>query len=173
VEEEIEKRLQRKGITEFVILNPGAGWGAKQWPAARYGEVARHLYALGIRSVINFGPGEEPLAQESHTASGGLADIFLCSLSELIALTRRAQLFVGGDTGPMHLAAALGVPLVALFGPTDPARTGPYHCNSIVLRSPSSSTSHSHRQEQDEGLLAITPADVVTAAMQLLRRSRA
>ena len=71
-----------------------------------------------------------------EAASGGAAETFTGSLTQLIALTRRARLFIGGDTGPMHLAAALGVPVVAIFGPTDPARNGPFGTRSIVLRSP-------------------------------------
>ena len=76
--------------------------------------------------MINYGPGEESLAGEAVAASGGSAVALFSSLSELMALARRAELFIGGDTGPMHLAALLGVKTVALFGPTDPARNGPY-----------------------------------------------
>jgi heptosyltransferase-1 len=95
-----------------------------------------------------------------------------CSITELIALTRRARLFVGGDTGPLHLAAARGVPVVAIFGPTDPARTGPYPAGnaarSIVLRNPESPTTHARRTQPDEGMLEITVDAVVTAARNLL-----
>jgi heptosyltransferase-1 len=91
-----------------------------------------------------------------------------CSISELVALTRRARLFVGGDTGPLHLAAALKVPVVALFGPTDPARNGPYGTRSIVLRNSASKTSLSHASEADTGLLQITTEEVVRAAQQLI-----
>ena len=65
-------------------------------------------------------------------ASGG-AQLISCTVAELIALTRRARLFIGGDTGPLHLAAALRIPVVAIFGPTDPARNGPYETKSVVL----------------------------------------
>jgi heptosyltransferase-1 len=91
-----------------------------------------------------------------------------CSVSELVALTRRARLFVGGDTGPLHLAAALKVPVVALFGPTDPARNGPYGTKSIVLRKSVSKTSLSHTSEAEPGLLQITTEEVVRAAQQLI-----
>ncbi len=77
-------------------------------------------------------------------ASDGAAETFTGSLTQLIALTRRARLFIGGDTGPMHLAAALGVPVVGIFGPTNPARNGPFGTRNIVLRSSSSITSYSH-----------------------------
>jgi len=90
----------------------------------------------------------------------------------LIAFTRRARLFIGGDTGPMHLAAALGIPVVAIFGPTNPVRNGPFGTRSVVLRSPSSGTSHARRAQPDEGLLEINSDQVATAARQLLRSGR-
>ncbi|MGH9524654.1 MAG: glycosyltransferase family 9 protein, partial [Terriglobales bacterium] len=195
-------RLPSAGpTTTFCILTPGAGWGAKQWPAARYGKVARALRENGIVSLINYAPSEEALAREVETASDGAAQRLFCTLSELIALTRRAALFIGGDTGPMHLANALGVPVVAIFGPTDPARTGPYPASqskienqkskmnagwptlppgvgggwgsSIVLRHPSSRSDRRHRPEPDPGLLAITAEEVISAARALLAQSPA
>jgi heptosyltransferase-1 len=127
----MDKQLTKQGISNFAILNPGAGWGAKRWPAERYGHVARALAATGVRSILNYGPGEEGMAQQAEAASEGAAVVMKSSITELIALTRRARLFVGGDTGPMHLAAALNVPVVGIFGPTDPARNGPYGTRSI------------------------------------------
>jgi heptosyltransferase-1 len=155
--------------TNFAILNPGAGWGAKMWPAERYGQVARELAKDGLRSLVNYGPGEEELAALVEAASEGTAQKISCSVSELIALTRRARLFIGGDTGPMHMAAALKIPVVAIFGPTNPARNGPFATRSIVLRSPSSMTDHARRREPEPGLLAINVDEVVTAARQLLQ----
>jgi heptosyltransferase-1 len=153
---------------DFAILNPGAGWGAKQWPAERYGLVARELARDGLRSLINYGPGEEELAVAVETASAGAARKISCSISELIALTRRARLFIGGDTGPMHLAAALQIPVVGIFGPTNPARNGPFGTASIVLRSATSLTSHARHREPERGLLEITPEEVISAARKLL-----
>jgi lipopolysaccharide heptosyltransferase I len=164
--------LLEDGARDFVLLNPGAGWGAKQWPAERYGEVAAQLAEDGFTTLINFGPGEEKLARVVEAASRGAAKRLRCSLSQLIALTRNARLFIGGDTGPMHLAAALGVPVVAIFGPTDPARNGPFATPSVVLRSLSSVTSHSRRPAPEKGLLEITPQEVASAARDLLRRTR-
>jgi len=167
-----EDWLRREAISAFILLNPGAGWGAKQWPAERYGELARRLAEDGTKSLINFGPGEEPLVRAVESASKGAATGVASSLTELIALTRRARLFIGGDTGPMHLAAALGVPLVAIFGPTNPARNGPYGTRSIVLRSPISPTTHSRRAQPDPGMLEISVDEVVAAARKLLRSNR-
>ena len=158
-------------IGNFAILNPGAGWGAKQWPVERYGTVAKMLAQDGICSFINYGPGEEELAGLVEKVSEGAARRISHSIAELIALTRRASLFIGGDTGPMHLAAALNIPVVAIFGPTNPARNGPFGTRSIVLRSASSMTDHSRRREPEQGLLEIAPDEVVAAARKLLRES--
>jgi heptosyltransferase-1 len=152
----------------FAILNPGAGWGAKCWPSDSFGTVARALAARGLAVVVNHGPGEEPLAEAVRESSGGIAAPLKCSVGELIALTRRAALFVGGDTGPMHLAAALRVPVVALFGPTRPERNGPFAARSVVLRSSTSIDNPSHIDRPDEGLLSIEPQPVIEAADQLL-----
>jgi heptosyltransferase-1 len=87
----------------------------------------------------------------------------------LIALTRRARLFIGGDTGPMHMAAALKIPVVAIFGPTNPARNGPFGTQSIALRSVASTTDHTRHREPEQGLLEITANEVLTAARKLLQ----
>ncbi|MFY9910359.1 MAG: glycosyltransferase family 9 protein [Candidatus Sulfotelmatobacter sp.] len=167
-EERIEKQLTELGIGEFAILNPGAGWGAKRWPAERYGEVAGGLAGRGPRSIVNYGPGEEELARTVEEMSGGAARGLRCTITDLIALTRRARLFVGGDTGPLHLAAALRVPVVGIYGPTDPARNGPYRTRSVVLRSAESVTSHARRAEADEGMLGIESGEIVAAVFELL-----
>jgi heptosyltransferase-1 len=159
-------------VPAFAILSPGAGWGAKQWPADRYGAVARELSKDGVQSLINYGPGEEELAAAVESASEGSARKVSCSVAELIALTRHARLFIGGDTGPLHLAAAMKVPVVAIFGPTNPARNGPFETEAIVLRSPSSVTSHARLRDPEQGLLEISPAEVIAAARQLLQNHR-
>lgn len=161
---------ESRATGHYAIINPGAGWGAKQWPAERYGEVAKLLSEqAGLRSLINYGPGEEDMARAAEAASGGTARSITGSIAELISIMKGARLFVGGDTGPMHLAAILDVPVVAIFGPTDPRRNGPYGTPSVVLRSPASATSFSHRKSPDEAMLEITPGQVLQAALQLLR----
>ncbi len=172
VEARIEKDLARHGVREFAILNPGAGWGAKRWPTERYGEVARALSGAGICPLVNYGPGEEDLFRAVLAASGGAARPTKGSITGLTALMRRARLFIGGDTGPLHLAAALRVPVVGIYGPTDPARNGPYGTRSIVLRSAESVTSHARRAEAEEGMLGIGSEAVVEAARGLLADSR-
>jgi heptosyltransferase I len=163
-----ENVVKRMAGADFALLNPGAGWGAKRWPAERYGRVTKELARDGVRSVVNYGPGEEELAREVEETSEGAARALRCSISELIALTRRARVFVGGDTGPMHLAAALRVPVVGIFGPTDPARNGPYGTRSVVLRNPASETTHARRAQPDDGLLEIGVDAVVKAVRGLL-----
>ncbi len=168
VEARTEQALAKDHVRDFAILNPGAGWGAKRWPADRYGEVARRLAEAGVCPLVNYGPAEEDLFRAVLAASGGRVRPMKGSVTELIALTRRARIFIGGDTGPLHLAAALRVPVVAIFGPTDPARNGPYGTRSVVLRSSGSVTSHTRRADPDEGLLAIGSDEVIAAAHTLL-----
>jgi heptosyltransferase-1 len=163
-----DKILQDLSPAKFAILNPGAGWGAKNWPAERYAEVAKRLRVIGLRSVINFGPNERELAESVAEFSSGTAQPISCSILELVALTRRASLFIGGDTGPLHLAAALKIPCIALFGPTDPARNGPYGTASVILRNENSVTSYSHVSQADPGLQSITADEVIQAASKLL-----
>jgi heptosyltransferase-1 len=172
-EARIGQWLAEHAIGDFAILNPGAGWGAKRWPTERYGEVALRLAEQGVRSILNYGPGEEELVRAAEAASGGTAQAMSCSvirssITELIALTRRARLFIGGDTGPLHLAAALRVPVVAIYGPTDPARNGPFGTRSVVLRSAESVTSHARRDAADDGMLGIGSEAVVRAARELM-----
>ena len=175
-DEEAESKIAAR-VRDFgpriVLINPGAGWAAKEWPAERYGEVVAALAKYGFAPVINFGPGEEELASAIRAASHGAAIPIECSISELIALTRRARLFIGGDTGPLHLAAALRIPVVAIFGPTDPARNGPYGTKSIVIRNPASRTSLSHTSRPDPGLMQITSDEVIAAARRLVEETDA
>jgi len=163
-----EAELRARNIGQFALLSPGGGWPAKLWPATGFAEVARSLGGQGLPSIINYGPGEDALAASIERESSGAATALRCSLAELIALTRRAAVFIGGDTGPMHLASAAGIPVVALFGPTDPARNGPYSQPSIVLRTPQSVTSYSHAARAHDGLNYIPAADVVSAVHRLL-----
>ena len=168
VEDWADHQSEMFGCKPLAILNPGAGWGAKCWPAESFGAVARALADRGMAVLVNYGPGEEALAEAVHASSGGVAVALKCSVGELIALTRRARLFIGGDTGPMHLAAALHVPVVALFGPTRPERNGPFGTPNVVLRSPQSVDNTTHTDRRDEGLVSIEPQAVIEAADQLL-----
>jgi heptosyltransferase-1 len=152
-------------------MNPGAGWGAKCWPAERYGRVAQSLWGMGCTVLVNAGPAEQLLANQVVNESAGTARVVECTIQQLIELTRLSALFIGGDTGPLHLAAALEIPTVAIFGPTDPARNGPFGNRSVVLRSPLSKRDHARKRAPEEGLLTISPAEVLAAARNLMKDS--
>jgi heptosyltransferase-1 len=155
----------------FVVVAPTAGWGAKCWPAQKFGAVAAALAEAGYVVLVNASEDDDPIAATVVEASGGRALAVGCSLVQLIALLRRAAAMVAGDTGPLHLAAALGRPVVALFGPTDPARTGPYGSCSRVLRHASSREDHRRHSTPEAGLLQITVEEVTAAALDLLQKT--
>jgi heptosyltransferase I len=160
--------LRDVGHRPVVLLSPGAGWGAKRWPADRYGAVARDLHQQGCLVLVNAGPEERAIAAEVVRASGGVAQAPEFTLERLIALTRRVCLVIAGDTGPLHLACALGKPVVGIYGPTDPGRNGPFGVPFRVLRHPESKRDHTRHAEPEAGLLTITPQQVVEAANDLL-----
>lgn len=170
-EKQVTQELARHNIADFYVLNPGGGWRSKCWPPERYGELHHRLAAqLGWRSVISFGPGEERLAQELVSAAGTLPPVVLpLGLGPLMALLRRAKFVVSADTGPLHLASALGTPVVGLYGPTDPARNGPYGGTSVVIRNPSKSeTTYRRGASYSSPMLSITVDQVADAAARLL-----
>lgn len=136
----------------FVLASPLAGWGAKQWPLERYAALARLLgKELGVALVVD---GPPHAAAELARITGAIPHF--SGLAGLIDATRRAAAVVGVDSGPLHLAAALAKPGVAIFGPTDPARNGPYGGSLEVLRAAGAKTSYKRRGEPDESILAIT-----------------
>lgn len=160
-----------KEKSAFVLIHPGAGWGAKRWPPERYRAVADWLAQKGLRVLVNVGPGEKPLASAVMTGSP-LVQAVQSSLAELVALTRRAALVIGGDTGPLHLASAVGRPVVGIYGPTDPARNGPYRfpggAECSVLRTPESRRDHRRLSDPEAGLLRIDVATVCAEAERML-----
>jgi heptosyltransferase-1 len=157
---------------ESVLINPGAGWGAKRWPVERYAAVAQGLIERGMRVLVNAGPGEGPLAEAVVQAACGSTPLN-CTLEQLIALTRRVKLAIAGDTGPLHLACALGRPVVGIYGPTDPGRNGPFGTRFRVLRSPESRRDHTRHAAPEAGLLTIFPREVLEAADELLAQESA
>ncbi len=164
--------LPRDAGALAVLINPGAGWGAKRWPLEKYAVIAQDLIDRGCRVLVNAGPGEEPLADAIRQAASA-ATPFACTLPQLIALTRRVALVIAGDTGPLHLASALGRPVVGIYGPTDPSRNGPYGTKFRVLRSPESRRDHARRAAPEAGLLTIQPEDVLRATAELLAEENA
>ena len=162
--------LKALGIDRYVVLSPGGGWRSKCWPADRFGALCQRIRReLNLRCVINYGPGEESLAESVKTASGNAQPIvYDGELGPLMALLQNALCIVGGDTGPLHLALALGVKGVAIFGPTNPARNGPYPPQPIVLRDPEAQTTHDRGTETSPFLLKVSVEQVFAAVRQRL-----
>lgn len=150
---------------KFVLASPSAGWGSKQWPLDYYEDVAR---SLNMPLVLNGPPQSAGLL-----AGIPSAQIHLSGIEGLIDATRRAHAVIGVDSGPMHLAAALGKPGVAIFGPTDPASHGPYGGSLRVLRSPDAVTSYKRREEIDESMHAVTPEMVLEALEESMNAASA
>jgi len=162
--------VQKKGIQKYVVLSPGGGWISKCWPPERFGELARRLFSeVGMRSVINYGPGEEGLAKRIVDAAGPSAAIsYRGSFGELMAILQGADCVVAGDTGPLHLADALGARVVAIFGPTDPQRNGPYlgrreTGRAIVLRAENVTSTYKREDAPHPSLLQVSVDDVFRA----------
>jgi heptosyltransferase-1 len=158
--------LRDLGLRRFVILNPGGGWASKLWPAEAFGVLAQGLLKRGLRSLVSFGPGEEDLAARVVAASSGAAvRSFPTTLVEYLELARQAALVVAADTGPLHLACAVGTPVVALFGPTDPTRNGPFASEDRVVRVvPPCAPCHKRRCKTHQWVMErIAPEDVIAA----------
>jgi len=168
----VSARLQTEGIDEYVVLSPGGGWRSKCWPVERYGALAERITEeFAVRCVINVGPGEEHLAAGIANASGKAEPVsFAGSLGQLMALLKNARAVVAGDTGPLHLADALGTKVVAIFGPTDPVRNGPYQKNGVVLRWSQAQTTYKRGAQPDESLLHVS-VDEVMGELRGLRQS--
>lgn len=117
-----------QGVERFAIVNPGGGWKTKLWSPERFGQLVDALLErFNLPSLVTVGPGEEHLAEALVKASrAGAVRRVDTTLKQFVALARRAALFVGGDTGPLHLAAACSTPIVGIYGPTDPLKNGPW-----------------------------------------------
>ncbi len=122
----IESLLKQEDLQDFIVINPGGGWPTKMWSPERYGLLAKRIQTeLGFKVVVTTGPGEEPLYQ---AIAGNCGDVihFPVTFLQLIPLLKKARLFIGGDTGPFHLACAVGTAVVGIFGPTSTVRNGPW-----------------------------------------------
>jgi heptosyltransferase I len=175
--------LRGFAIGRYAVLSPAGGWRSKCWPPDRYGALCQKIRSsLGLRCVLNHGPGEEELISAVNSASGEADPIaYNGSLGQLMALLRNATCIVGGDTGPLHLAVTLGTPAVAIFGPTDPARNGPYRIGNpsektvsmdIVLRSPNAVTTYKRGDQPDRSLLEIGVDTVFDAVRRQVEAPR-
>jgi heptosyltransferase I len=166
----IRDHLRSLGLDRYVVLSPGGGWRSKCWPPERFATLCRMIReSFGLRCVVNYGPGEDDLALAIRECSGGADPVpYNGPLAPLMALLRNTACIVGGDTGPLHLAIALGAPAVAIFGPTDPARNGPYQSDAIVLRAQGAVRTHSHVDQVHPSMLQIEVNEVFDAVRRKL-----
>jgi ADP-heptose:LPS heptosyltransferase len=171
----VDQGLAGSDADRLAILNPGGGWASKLWPAERFGQLAQALRRLGLRCLVSYGPGEEALAERVVTASSGAAQrAFPTTIVDFVELARRARLVVAADTGPMHLACAVGTPVVALFGPTDPVRNGPFAAEDEVVRHvPTCAPCYRRGCTEHAGIMDdITTAEVLAAVERRLALAR-
>jgi heptosyltransferase-1 len=152
----------------FVLASPLAGWAYKQWPLEYYALLARLLKLRFRMPLVLCGP---PSAAEL-LGSVDEVRVLLTRIPGLIYATRRAAAVVGVDSGPLHLAAALGKSGVAIYGPTDPARNGPYGGNFTILRSPDAVTTYKRRREISPWMRAISPEAVFEALAPKLEQGQ-
>jgi len=127
--------LNREGLINFTVINPGGGWPTKRWAPERYGQLARRIQTeLGMQVAVTTGPGEDTLFEiVSRSCGQPLPRHLPVSFLQLVPIFRKASLCIGGDTGPFHLACALGTPVVGIFGPTSAVRNGPWRDGEVVV----------------------------------------
>ena len=170
----VDGQLARLEARDFMLINPGGGWKAKRWAPENYALLLRHLESRFSGKILLTGsPGENELISGILDGAGTKrASYFPSSVVQFIALARRAKLFLGGDTGPLHLAAAVGTPLVAIHGPTDPARNGPFNKADIALYN-HAPVNHTRRKSNATYIEGISVESVQAAVEARLARVNA
>lgn len=167
----VDAQLAALGSEDFIIINPGGGWRSKCWSPENYVALIRQLAGVLPEQILLTGsPAEEPMIGEILQNAGIQRAHYLPStLVQFIALAKRARLFIGGDTGPLHLAAAVGAPIVGIYGPTDPVRNGPFAADDIALtnRGP---INHTRRGENPAYLPGISVESVLAAVEKRMAR---
>ena len=135
IDSPVARELGAAAGGRYALLNPGAAWPNKRWPPSRLGAIAARLRERhGLRSIVLWGPGEEALAQEVASTSAGAALLSpRTTIADLVAIVRGAAVMLSGDTGPTHVAAAVGTPIVGLYGPTRAQRNGPWAAADITI----------------------------------------
>jgi heptosyltransferase I len=159
------------GVRKYAVLNPGAAWPNKRWPPEKFGALAVAIHQrAGLRSFVTWGPAERDLALAVVAASKGAAtDAPPTAVGDLAALMRDAAVVVSGDTGPLHIAAAMGAPLVGLYGPTWPERNGPWHPDDEVISRAGECVCH-HKRKCQRGDPCIDEIDVTSVLKAVERR---
>ena len=169
------EKLRIGPADRFAIINPGAAWPNKRWPPVYFAEVARALASRHrLRSIVLWGPGEEPVAQAVAAAADGTAEVSPpTTIADLVSLTKAATIVISGDTGPMHVAGAVGTPVVGIFGPTDSARNGPWAEDDVTISRYDACACHYQRRCRIQGwcLLDITPREVMDLVDTRLARA--
>jgi heptosyltransferase I len=169
---QINLLLKTKGLTNFIAINPGGGWPTKRWSPERYGVLANRIQSeLKIPVVVTTGPGEEELYNRIAANCRVSAPCHLqVSFIQLIPLLKKTRLFIAGDTGPFHLACAAGTPVVGIFGPTSPARNGPWRDGEeTVMRSLPCSFCHKRACNAEDPCMDIAVDDVWAAVKRRLK----
>ena len=168
----VARQLAGLDSGSFIIINPGGGWRSKCWSPENYAALIRQLADARREQILLTGsPSEEPLVSEIlQNARSKQACYLPTNLVQFISLARRARLFIGGDTGPLHLAAAVCTPIVGIYGPTDPVRNGPFAADDIALsnRGP---INHTRRGANPPYLPGISVQSVVAAVEKRLARA--
>jgi heptosyltransferase I len=175
---QLREKLRGQGAESYIVVSPGGGWKSKCWPTERFGALCAEIWQRhGVRSIINLAPGEAQLGEAVVGHSLPAKPILCCpALPELVALLSRALVVLGGDTGPLHLAAALGTRVVALFGSTNASRNGPLP-RGVVIQNSSSLPPNYQRGDYVRGrsyspeMLSITVDQVLAAVEQELSRT--
>jgi heptosyltransferase I len=164
--------LAKHNLTDYFVLNPGGGWKSKCWPAERYGELSALLaHRYGWRGVITYGPGEDDLAQKALGAARGTAVAIPLALGPLMAVLNSAKFVVSADTGPLHVASALGAPCIGVYGPTDPARNGPYSREDVTVRNLRGvETTYDRGASYSQSMISISVEQVAAAVEERMRR---
>jgi ADP-heptose:LPS heptosyltransferase len=172
----VEDAIRTVGVP-FALLNTGAAWPNKRWPAARFADLARALHVQhGLRSIALWGPGERALAADVETRAQGTAIAAPeTTIADVVALASAAAVMVSGDTGPTHIASAVGTPLVGIYGPTRPERNGPLGADDLSLSRAAVCECHHLRQCRRDRmcLLDIEVADVLAAVERRLAAAEA
>lgn len=164
----IDRQLESRNLTDYYVISPGGGWRSKCWPAEQYGHLHRKLAERhGWRGIVTYGPGERALAEAVRMVAGEPAPFVLgTDVAQLKALLRRARFVVAADSGPLHLAAALGTPVVGLYGPTSPKRNGPYGQLEHVVRNASDEQATYQRGREYSALMLSIRVEQVIAAIE-------
>jgi heptosyltransferase-1 len=170
----IDSLIEKEGLKNFAVINPGGGWSSKIWKPEYYGKLADRIQTeLNIPVVVTTGPGEEHVYEILAAQCREKPPVhFQISFLQLIPLLKKARLLIGGDTGPFHLACALGTAVVGIFGPTSPVRNGPWNDeDEVVTHSMHCSFCYKRRCPTDNVCMEISVDEVFTAVTRRLAKT--